>query len=77
MESGEKMTVYEEKEAFVRESLSVVLAYICSSFVDVKYKAESGREIVTVSFNNGYRRNINVTGDSLRSLAIDVLRYLE
>lgn len=73
---GEKMDIYAKKEYFVRTSLKELLLSIDSSILDVYYKYQDGEEIVTIIFATYLTYEVRVTGDSLLSIAKDVLKNI-
>lgn len=66
-----------EKEVFAR-ALLPLLQIIDGAIVSAEYQASDVREYecVTIEYRNGYQARANVTGDSLKALAIDVLEAL-
>ena len=66
-----------EKAIFTSALLNVLKA-IDGSIVSAEYQASDVREYeyVAIKYRNGYQKHANVTGDSLKALAIDVLETL-
>lgn len=65
-----------EKAAFMGTLLTVLKA-IDGNVAAVDYHTyPNNTERVVVRYDNGYQKCVNVTGDSLKALAIDVLEAL-
>ncbi len=64
------------KNHFVIYYLEEMCQFINDKIVWVKYTASLNSEIVRVRYTNSSIKVINVTGDSLRSLAADVLKQI-
>ena len=63
-----------EKQRFVAEHLEpTIVAASEGDVASVEYAVEGGEEFVHIVYRNGYRRRRCVTGDSLKSLSMDVL----
>lgn len=64
-----------EKYSFVSHELRLLLQRISKDIIDISYTVtDVGEEEVTVTWQNGYKRRINVTGDSFKGIVWDVLR---
>ena len=72
------MDEYKQEKAIFTSALLPLLKAIDGSITAVEYQASDVREYecVSVEYLNGYRKCANVTGDSLKALAIDVLETL-
>lgn len=72
--------VYEQKENFCRHELLQLIQAIEKDVLRLEYIIhESGEETVSIVYltkTEQYSRTINVTGDSLKALARDVLKYI-
>lgn len=68
----EELTVL--KAEFVANQLKALLMAIDWDIKSCEYIAIDDSEMVKVRYKNGYFKKINVTGDSLQALALDVLR---
>lgn len=68
------MKEYQEKYMFAVGELKALCKVINPKVVNVYYtKHDNGEEEVTISFANGYKKKANVTADSLKAMAIDVI----
>lgn len=69
---------YIQEKADFAESLTETLRGINEevSGVGYSFNAEAYDEIVSIEFCTGYKKFVNVTGDSLKALAIDVIEAL-
>lgn len=68
------MTVMEHKSKFVEKYLKPMVLFTTPEVEDLKFDVDStGYECVSVSYINGSKIRVNVTGDSLNALARDVL----
>ncbi len=65
----------EKKTVFVREYLSPLLRAADLNIDNAKYRIhpDSHEEIITVTYNNGFAKDICVTADSLRAIITDVM----
>ena len=71
------MKEYQEKYMFVVEELKKACKVINPKIRNVHYtKHENGEEEVVVTFENGYKKKICVTADSLKAIALDVIREI-
>lgn len=43
---------------------------------NLRYRIDGTREFVDVTYRNGYTKRVNVTGDSCKALAMDVLKAI-
>lgn len=67
----------EKKESFVRNELNALAVKIDKDIVNISYSVtDAAEEIVTVTWLNGYKRKICVTGDSFKGVVWDVLRRI-
>lgn len=66
------------EKAIFTETLLPILKAIDSSIVAAEYHSSDEREweAVVIEYSNGHQKHANVTGDSLKALAIDVLETL-
>ncbi|MBR1823283.1 MAG: hypothetical protein IJ779_03500 [Ruminococcus sp.] len=65
------------KDSFVRHELRFLVRAIDKDITDISYTVtDVGEEEVTVTWHNGYKRRINVTGDSFKAIVWDVLRRI-
>ncbi len=73
------MSIFENKKSFVEDELSALLKRICDNIVSVEYIATQNdcKEVVIVTYENKYVKAINVTGDSLYAIVVDVLRGID
>jgi len=65
----------ENKKQFVAEYLKPLLQNANIGVADAVYKKTISREIVTVTFDCGFKKNIDVTADSLAAITLDVLNH--
>lgn len=66
----------DNKSAFV-EALGVALTYSRTGVKGLSYRKDrDGFEGVTIRYNNGNERTINVTGDSCLSIMHDIYKAL-
>lgn len=66
-----------KKEAFVKEYLEPCLIAMDIGVKSVEYTTnEYGDETVKVTYNNGFKQEMNVTCDSLEFIAKDVIARL-
>ena len=75
------MNIYEEKEKFVRHELLKLCQRISPDVLHLIYERnKNSEESVTIYWilpNKGtHKKIVNVTADSLRSLAFDVIKYI-
>ena len=68
----------EENKEKVTEKLLEALKYarIGADIKSMEYKKENCDEYVTVTYDNGYSKRINVTADSGKALIADVISNL-
>lgn len=65
------------KSSFVYNELWLLIRAIDKDITDISYSVtDVEEEEVTVTWQNGYKRRINVTGDSLKGIVWDVLRRI-
>lgn len=70
------MNIYEEKEKFVEHELLKLCQRISPDVLTLRYERnKNGEESVTIYYKST-RKIVNVTADSLRSLAYDVIMYI-
>lgn len=62
-----------EKSDFTDKHLKPLLVAAQKDVSSVDYCVEGSEEFVTVTFTNGYRKLVCVTGDSLLALVEDVI----
>lgn len=67
------MIIYKRKAAFVANELSALLRIINRDIEKATYYIVEDIEFVTVHYTDSWERNVNVTGDSLGTLTVDVL----
>ena len=68
---------YEEKTIFVNEELTPVAQSINSRIEKLLYEYKcNGEEVVIVYYVTGANKVVNVTCDSLKAIALDVLREI-
>jgi len=75
------MNVYEEKEKFVEHELLILCKKISPDVLNLRYERnQNGEESVTIYWilpdKRVHTKIVNVTADSLRSLARDVIMYV-
>lgn len=68
--------VQQEKCAWVNGYLSATLANADLDVRRVRYSVDGPEERVTVIFDNGYTKRVNVTGDSMKAIMADVLKVV-
>lgn len=68
--------VQQEKCAWVNGYLSAALANADIDVRRVRYTVDGAEERVTVIFDNGYTKRVNVTGDSCKAIMADVLKVV-
>lgn len=68
----------ENKKSFVENELSMVLKRADNSIDKVLYNYDEAKasETVFVIYKNGYKKEINVTGDSKIAIMLDVSKNL-
>lgn len=71
----------DDKKEFVENELKNILVKADSSIKDVRYAVDKALDIVYmeavyIEYKNGYKRKINVTGDSNLAIFYDVSRSL-
>lgn len=67
-----------EKKNFVSYYLSPMLRKADNKIYSAEYDIDnSGNEFVTVTYINGYKKTVCVTGDSLIALMDDVIKKLK
>lgn len=67
----------QKKESFVRRELRALLQAIDRDITDVSYAVEeNGEEFALITWQNGYKCRINVSGDSPKALVWDTLRRI-
>lgn len=78
MNDNKEMTAEQcRKDSFVRHELRDLLQAIDRDITDVSYSVEeNGEEFALITWQNGYKRRINVSGDNLRALVWDTLRRI-
>lgn len=70
------MNIYEEKEKFVEHELLKLCQRISPDVLNLRYERnKNGEESVTIYYKSTHRI-VNVTADSLSSLARDVITYI-
>lgn len=70
--------VAKRKAKFVEKYLSPLLQHARLEVKKAEYvKEENQEEFVIVTYTNNYTRKICVTGDSLRAIVIDAIRYCD
>lgn len=75
------MNIYEEKEKFVEHELLKLCQRISPDVLNLRYDRNiNGEESVTIYWilpnKSTHKKIVNVTADSLRSLAHDVIMYV-
>lgn len=71
------MNIYEEKEKFVEHELLKLCQRISPDVLNLRYERnKNGEESVTIYYKTTHKKIVNVTADSLRSLAHDVIMYI-
>lgn len=74
-ECGKMTNEQLEKYSFVSHELRLLLQRISKDITDISYFVTGvDEEEVVVTWQNGYKRRINVTGDSFKGIVWDVLR---
>lgn len=71
--------VQQEKATFVERVLPHMVGWVDSGVMNLEYTATDApreHESVRIIYRNGFAKHVNVTGDSLKALAIDVLEVL-
>lgn len=63
------MTEYKQKKA----ALAFLQMALCESGEPCKLQLSEDESIVTITYNNGYQKQVNVGGDSSKAMMIDVL----
>lgn len=64
------------KREFCRGKLFALLLEIDSQITFLDYGIVYGHEIVDITWKQGYSKRIEVTADSLKALAVDVLKHI-
>lgn len=65
------------KSSFVYNELWLLIRAIDKNITNISYSVtDAEEEEVTVTWQNGFKRRINVTGDSLKGIVWDVLRRI-
>jgi len=71
------LKTYINKRRFVEHELLYLTQRISGEIANITYEIENDvSEIVTIYFQGRFERQVNVTGDSLRFLAIEVLNRI-
>lgn len=67
-----------EKSDFVEFSLEPLIKRIDESVerLEYEYSEETLDEYCVISYKNGFRRKVNISGDSEKSIVFDVLKML-
>jgi hypothetical protein len=68
--------VQQEKCVWVNSYLSATLANANLDVRRVRYSVDGAEERVTVIFDNGYTKRVNVTGYSMKAIMADVLKVV-
>jgi len=73
------MTEYDRKKAFAEGELKALISAVSRGQAEVYYSApvKAGRvvgEYITVTYAGGFTTDIDVTADSLGSMAIEIVR---
>ena len=63
-------------QVWVNGELSAALANADIDVRRVRYTVDGAEERVTVIFDNGYTKRVNVTGDSCKAIMADVLKVV-
>ena len=67
----------ENKPAFVRELGALLAKYSREDIAALTYHMDDdGFEAVTIHYLNGYEKTVNVTGDRVIAIMVDVYRAL-
>ena len=67
----------ENKPDFVRELGALLAKYSREDIAALSYhKDDDGFEAVTIRFGNGHEKTVNVTGDRVIAIMVDVYRAL-
>ena len=68
---------YLNKRRFTEHELLYLVQRINKDIIDLTYRiVDEVAEIVTIKFADGFKREVNVCGDSLHALTIDVLNRI-
>ena len=71
------MKEYQEKYMFTVGELKKLCKVINPKIVNVYYtKHENNEEEITISFENGYKKKVCVTADSLKAMVVDVMKEI-
>lgn len=65
-----------EKMQFVEELENTVILASKLTVKNLEYRRQGSYETVTINFENGYAKHVNVSCDSLTAIALDVLAAL-
>ena len=65
------------KKDFVSQNLSPLLRRADREIYSAEYDIDSNDEFVTITYANGYKKAVCVTGDSLIALIADVIKNLK
>lgn len=73
------VTVFEKKKEFVEGPLSACMVEANIGVDHLMYSAESegGMEIVTICYDDGWTRKVDVTGDSNLAIIKDISRRVD
>lgn len=67
----------EIKQTWVNNYLSPTLKMVDRLDIrGLRYRIDGASEYVDITFNNGYLKAVNVTGDSEKAIIEDVLRHI-
>ena len=67
----------EDKAGFVQELGALLAKYSREDIAALTYhKDDDGFEAVTIRYLNGYEKSLNVTGDSVIAIMVDVYKAL-
>ena len=67
--------VQKEKAVFVKERLLPLVSFAREDIGTLRYRVDGPREFVDIIYDNGYKRTVNVSADSLTAIALDVLNH--
>lgn len=68
--------IYENKRRFVEKLREALIMVDRFDIADIVYSRMNSKEIIEVTYNSGYTKKLNVTGDSEYAIIIDISRVL-
>ena len=76
MTAQELETMYENKRRFVEKLSEALIMIERFGLSEIVYSRRDNHEIIEITFKDGFRRNLDVTGDSEYAIILDIHRTL-